>query len=225
MYTRYVIGTMLSMPKNKVQPQKGQSPPEFLARYGTFGQCEQAVFPARWTKGFLCPNCGYSKSCQLRRCKVFQCICCKHQASLTVGTLFDNTKLPLTTWFLAIYLLGQSKNGIATMKLERQLGLHYNTAWMLKHKFMQTMRDTEDSELLRGIVEMYDAYLDRETSGGKRGSCAVHKTPIVAGAQVSADGHPDRIRLSPMTGSRGRPPNRELEPKTIVVAYVNSYCC
>ena len=90
------------MPKNKVQFQKGQSLPEFLELYGTVAQCEQAVFAARWPKGFLCPNCGYRKSCQLRQRKVFQCVRCKHQASLTAGTLFDNTKLPLTTWFLAI---------------------------------------------------------------------------------------------------------------------------
>ncbi len=108
------------MPKNKVQCQKGQSLPQFLARYGSVPQCEQAVFAARWPHGFRCPQCGYHKSCQLRQRKVLQCIRCKHQTSLTAGTVFDNTKLPLTTWFLAIYLLTQSKNGISAMDLKRQ---------------------------------------------------------------------------------------------------------
>ena len=192
------------MPKNKVQFQKGQSLPEFLARYGTVAQCEQAVFAARWPHGFRCPHCGYHKSCQLRQRKVFQCIRCKHQASLTAGTVFDNTKLPLTTWFLAIYLLTQSKNGISAMDLKRQLGVSYNTAWMLKHKLMQTMRERDDSQPLRGIVELDDAYLGGETSGGKRGRGAARKTPFVAAAQVSADGRPERLRLSPVAGFRKR---------------------
>ena len=152
----------------------------FLALYGAVAQCEQAVFAASWPKGFLCPSCGYRKSCQLRQRKVFQCIRCKHQASLTAGTLFDNTKLPLTTWFLAIYLLSQSKNGIAAMDLKRQLGVSYNTAWMLKHKLMQTMRERDDSQPLRGIVEIDDAYLGGETSGGKRGRGAARKTPVLS---------------------------------------------
>ena len=133
------------MPKNKAQFRKGQNFPEFLGLYGTVLQCEQAVFAARWPQGFLCPGCGYHKSCQLRQRKVLQCIRCKQQVALTVGTLFDNTKLPLTSWFLAIYLLSQSKNGISAMDLKRQLGVSYNTAWMLQHKLMQPMRERDDS--------------------------------------------------------------------------------
>ena len=62
---------------------------------------------------------------------------CRHQVSLTAGTVFANTKLPLTRWFLAMYLLTQSKNGLSAMALGRQLGVSYNTAWSLKHKLMQ----------------------------------------------------------------------------------------
>ena len=136
--------------------------------------------------------------------KLWQCIRCKQQVSLTAGTLFDNTKLPLTTWFLAIYLLSQSKNGISALDLKRQLGVSYNTAWRLKHKLMQTMRERDDSQPLRGIVEIDDAYLGGETSGGKRGRGAERKTPFVAAAQVSADGRPERLRLSPVAGFRKR---------------------
>ena len=194
MYAKCLIGKELPIPKNKVQFQKGQSLSEFLARYGTVAQCEPAVFAARWPKGYRCPHCGYHKCCQLRRRKVFQCIRCKHQTSLTAGTLFDNTKLPLTTWFLAIYLLSQSKNGISAMDLKRQLGVSYNTAWMLKHKLMQTMRERDDSQPLRGIVEIDDAYLGGETSGGKRGRGAARKTPFVACG-------PSECRRSPGTAA------------------------
>ena len=134
------------MPKNKVQFQKGQSLREFLEAYGTDQQCEDALFQACWPEGFQCPACGYGKSCRLRTRKVLQCIRCKHQASLTAGTLFDNTKLPLRTWYLAMYLLTQSKNGISAMGLKRQLGVSYNTAWRVKHRGLYCARASPGKE-------------------------------------------------------------------------------
>lgn len=208
------------MPKNRVQFQQGQSLRDFLEHYGTDQQCEQALFRARWPQGFRCPACNYHKHCQLRQRKVFQCIRCKQQISLTAGTLFENTKLRLSTWYLAMYLLTQSKNGISAMDLKRQLGVSYNTAWMLKHKLMQAMREREDSQPLRGIVELDDAYLGGETSGGKRGRGAARKTAFLAAAQVSAEGRPERLRLSPVGGFRRRAvevwAQRQLQPGTVV---------
>ena len=108
--------------------------------------------------------------------------------------MFEHTKLPLTTWYLAIYLLTQSKNGISAMDLLRQLGVSYNTAWMLKHKLMQAMRARADSQPLGGLVEMDDADLGGAASGGKRGRGADRKTPFLAAAQVTEDGRPQRLR-------------------------------
>ena len=130
---------------------------------------------------------------RLRRRNTLQCIRCKHQTSLIAGTVFANTKLGLSTWYLAMYLLTQSKNGISAMDLKRQLGVSYNSAWMVKHKLMQSMREREDSQPLRGIVELDDAYLGGGTTGASVGT-----------AQVSADGRPERLRLSPVSGFRRR---------------------
>ena len=100
------LNTMeLSMPKSKIQFRKGQSLPEFQESYGADQQCEYALLQALWPDGFQCPASGYEKYCQLRSRKVLQCIRCKHQASLTAGTLFNSTKLPLSTWHLAMYLV------------------------------------------------------------------------------------------------------------------------
>ncbi len=93
------------MPKNQIQFQKGQSLREFLKLYGTDEQCAQALFKARWPQGFQCAACGYAKYCRLHTRKGLQCIRCKRQTSLIAGTLFANTKLPLNTWYLAMYLL------------------------------------------------------------------------------------------------------------------------
>jgi len=115
------------MPKNRVQFQKGMSLSEFLERYGTEAQCEQALFAWRWPQGFVCPECGHSDHCVLGR-GLYQCHRCRRQTSLTAGTLFAGTKLALTKWLLAIYLLTQSKNGISALELSRQLGVCYNSA-------------------------------------------------------------------------------------------------
>ena len=122
------------MKRNQVQFQKGLSLTAFLLRYGCEQQCAQTILHARWPKGFVCPACGSRSHCWLRTRKLFQCNTCKHQVSLTAGTLFASTRLPLTVWFLAIYLLTQSKHGISTLELARQLGVSQNTAWQLKHK-------------------------------------------------------------------------------------------
>ena len=81
------------MPKNHIQFQPGQSLRDFFKRYGTDELCAQALFQARWPRGFRCPRCDHHKHCQLRRRKALQCIRCKHQTSLTAGTVFENTKL------------------------------------------------------------------------------------------------------------------------------------
>ena len=133
------------MPRSPVQFQKGQSLAEFTDRYGSEEQCRAALFQARWPQGFECPECGRKRCCRLRCRNVFQCTRCRHQVSLTAGTVFANTKLPLTRWFLAM-LLTQSKNGLSAMALGRQLGVSYNTAWsFLKHKLMQVMKERDQS--------------------------------------------------------------------------------
>ena len=133
------------------------------------------MFQARWPQGSCCPRCGYQEYFQPRSRKTLQCIRCKLQTSLTAGTVFENTKLGLSNWYLAMYLLTQSKNAISAMDLKRQLGVSYNSAWRVKHKLMQAMRGSEDCQLLRGIVELDDAYLGGE---GKLGRGAARKTPF-----------------------------------------------
>ena len=169
------------MPRSPVQFQKGQSLAEFTDRYGSEEQCRAALFQARWPQGFECPECGRKRCCRLRCRNVFQCTRCRHQVSLTAGTVFANTKLPLRRWFLAMYLLTQSKNGLSAMALGRQLGVSYNTAWSLKHKLMQVMKERDESGRLGHIVQVDDAYLGGETRGGKRGRGAQGKTPFVGG--------------------------------------------
>ncbi len=128
------------MQKNAIQFQKGFSLPEFFNKYGTEDQCVKALFKWRWPSGFVCRECGDTKYCALHTRQLYQCNNCHHQTSLISRTIFADTKLPLTMWFLAMYLVTQTKNGISALELRRQLGVSYNTAWSVKHKLMQVMK-------------------------------------------------------------------------------------
>jgi transposase-like protein len=192
------------MPKNKVQFQKGMSLSEFLAAFGTEEQCRQALMRWRWPEGFACPACGHSGHCVLGR-GLLQCHRCRHQCSVTAGTVFAGTKLPLTKWLLAIYLLTQSKNGMPALALSRQIGVCYNSAWLMKHKLMQAMLEHEQGRRLDGLVQLDDAYWGGRRRGRKRGRGAAGKTPFVAAVEVDPDdGRPLRMRMDRVRGFRHR---------------------
>ena len=192
------------MPRNKVQFQKGMSLAEFLARYGTEAQCAQALHAWRWPEGFVCPGCGYPGHCRLGR-GLLQCHRCRRQTSLTSGTLLAGTKLPLTIGLLAIYLLTQSKDGLAALNLSRQLGISYHSAWLLKHKLMQTMLERERGRSLRGVIHLDDAYWGGRRRGYKRGRGSRNKTPFVAAVATHPDsGKPLFMCMDRVRGFRGR---------------------
>ena len=124
------------MAMNRVQFQQGMSLPEFFSAFGTEERCEHALMTARWPNGWRFPRCDHDAFYRLKRGSHggFQCQACKYQASVTAGTIMADTKLPLPTWFLAIYLISQAKIGIASLEFKRQLGVSYPTAWLMHQK-------------------------------------------------------------------------------------------
>jgi len=190
------------MARNQIQFQKGLSLAEFFKQFGSQAQCHTTLFEWRWSRGFVCPECGYSGYCTIAARNVYQCHRCHHQTSVTSGTIFEHTKLPLTTWFLGMYLLTQSKNGISALQMKRQLGIGYNAAWRMKHKLLQVMKERDDSQPLSGHVQMDDVYWGGERHGGKRGRGAADKTPFVAAVQTNQMGHPIAMRFTKLKGFR-----------------------
>ena len=180
------------MKMNRVQFQPGLSMPEFYERYGTEAQCRAALQASRWPSGFVCPACGGAARTSFERSglRYWQCGACAHQCSLISGTIFEASKLPLTRWFLAMQLLTQSKNNVSALELMRQLGVCYRSAWLIKHKIMEAMRLRESGRELSGRVEMDDAYLGGERSGGKPGRGSENKVPFVAAVQTTPGGKP-----------------------------------
>ena len=183
------------MARNSVQFQKGLSEAEFEQQYGTEAACREALFRWRWPEGFECPLCGERRHSAIRSRQLLQCRACRRQTSLTAGTLFAATKVPLRTWFRALYHLTQTKQGISSLELARRLGVTQSTAWTIKHKLGQVMLERDAERLLAGRIELDDAYLGGERSGGKRGRGSPGKTPFLAAVETTPEGKPVRLKL------------------------------
>lgn len=187
---------------NGIQFQKGLSLTDFLADFGTEEQCEAALVRARWPQGFQCPACsssGRPYEFMRRNLRYWQCRACQHQTSLLAGTIMEHGRLPLTKWYLAIYLMTQSKTNIAALALMRQLGISWKAAWLLKHKLMEAMRQREADSPLEGDIRVDDAYLGGELTGGKAGRGSQNKVAFVAAVEMR-DGRPQRVRFDPVAG-------------------------
>ncbi len=118
------------MAMNRIQFQAEMSLSQLQELYGTEEQCEAALAQARWPEGFRCPRCGGQGHGLVhgRRLSRYHCLSCRHQATVTTGTIMEATKLPLTKWFQAFYLVGEAKTGISSLSLMRMLGVNYRTA-------------------------------------------------------------------------------------------------
>ena len=190
------------MARRAIQFQKGLSLSEFQRLYGTEDLCEAALEKTRWPDGFRCPRCGGNEHGLVygRRFKRYQCRICRHQATLTAGAIMQATKLPLTTWFQAFYLIGQAKTGISSLELSRHLDVNYDTAWLLHNKILKAMSDRDDAYVLRGKIQMDDAYLGGERPGGKAGRGSENKIPIIAAISLNESGHPIHAKITPVIG-------------------------
>lgn len=152
---------------------------EFQRRFSSEEACIQAVYEIRWPRGFVCPNCEHNDGYRLSKRRTIQCACCRKQTSITAGTLFHKTKVPLKTWFWIIFFMAQDKGGISTMRAAAVLKMHYTTVWFIMHKIREAMEDRLQGPLLSGLVEVDDAFVGGKSKGlGKRGREASNKKQI-----------------------------------------------
>lgn len=222
LFSRPIKSGGTDMAKNKIQFQPGLSLPKFNELYGTEKKCRQALFNLRWPNGFVCPKCGATEYYALKSRQLYQCVTCRHQVSLISNTIFEATKLPLTIWFLAIYLITQSKDGISSLNMKRLLGISYNAALRVKHKLQHVMQTCDNQIPLREYVKLDDAYIGGEQHGGKRGRGSDNKIPFVAALQTNEKGHPRFIKFNTVTSfTKGEIASwaaKHVEPGTKVVS-------
>jgi transposase-like protein len=142
---------------------------QFQRQFASEEACQQYLAACRWPDGFGCPQCGHRRAYALVKQRRWQCVACRHQVSLTSGTILHNTKVPLTVWFWAAYLMTTDTRGISALLLQRQLGLRrYETAWMMLHKLRRAMVNVA-REPLHGEVEVDETWIGG-TQAGLRGS-------------------------------------------------------
>ena len=142
---------------------------EFQRQFATEEACQRYLVASRWPDGFRCPRCDHRRAYPMVSHQRWRCVECGYQVSLTAGTVLHNTKLPLTVWFWAAYLMTTDTRGISALLLQRQLGLRrYETAWMMLHKLRRAMVNMA-REPLHGEVEMDDTWIGGP-QGGLQGS-------------------------------------------------------
>lgn len=165
---------------------------ELEARFRSEEACREYLFRLRWPEGFRCPRCGEGKAWPLRSA-LWQCAGCGRQVSGTAGTIFQDTRTPLTVWFRAMWWVTSQKNGVSALGLQRVLGLgSYQTAWAWLHKLRRAMvRPGRDR--LSGRVEVDETYLGG-LEEGVRGRQTERKALIVVAAQEDGRGI-GRIRM------------------------------
>lgn len=156
---------------------------DWQKRYGSEEACAAALQQQRWPDGFVCPRCGHDQGYFIESRRVYECTQCRHHASLTAGTLFHSTHLPLTKWFWAIYLSASDKGGISALRLSKQIGVSWPTASLMLRKIRTAMGHRDSVYRLTELIEVDDARVGGRRSGGKRGRGAEGKTPVLVAVE------------------------------------------
>ena len=193
---------------------------EWQERFQTEEACEDYLFQWRWPKGFVCPKCKGSAYWtvhvgQRKGKRLYECKACGHQTSVTAGTVFQHSKLPLRYWFWAIFLVAQDKGGISALTLKRLLNISYRAAWLMLHKIRAAMLERDSQYKLAGLVQLDDAYVGGVAHG--RAGRGTTQTPVVVGLELGPRRHPRYVFVEPV------PDLRAESVETVVKEHVERY--
>jgi transposase-like protein len=164
-----------------------------LVRFKSDDEAREYLERLRWPEGPVCPHCKGVKAYKLTprldskkpaRAGLWKCAACRKQFSVTVGTIFEDSHIPVGKWLSAIYLLCASKKGMSAHQLHRMLGVTYKSAWFMAHRIRYAMEQKPLRAKLRGIVEADETYIGRRPRGeapwGGRPARDSHMRPVVA---------------------------------------------
>jgi transposase-like protein len=147
-----------------------------IEQFGSEDRCRAYLEALRWPDEVACPRCKSDKISQIVKRNQFDCDACRYQFSVTAGTIFNDSHLPLWKWFLAVYLLCESKKGMSANQIGRTLGISYKTAWYLCHRIRAAMKELHP-EPLGGVIEIDETFIGGQQKGhvGQR----LNKTPVI----------------------------------------------
>lgn len=165
---------------------------EFEKQFSSEQECREYLFRLRWPEGLKCPKCQHNKVWMTKR-GLYRCSRCRYEISITAGTIFQDTRKPLSLWFRAMWYVTNQKHGISALGLQRSLGIgSYHTAWewlyKLRHAMVRPGRDN-----ISGTIEVDETYVGGKKTG-KRGRGADGKVLVLIAAQIDGK-RIGRIRL------------------------------
>ncbi len=141
---------------------------DLMDRFSSEEECRALLEELRWPEGVECLRCGSKEASRIKNRPQFVCRSCLYHFSVTAGTIFHDSHLPLHKWFLAVYLIVESKKGVSANQLKRSLGVTYKTAWYLCHRIRSALSEV-DAQLLKGIIEVDETFVGGEVEGMGRG--------------------------------------------------------
>jgi transposase-like protein len=130
-----------------------------IEQYNNENKCREYLEALRWEDSVICPHCGSDKISHLKKRNQYDCDKCNYQFTVTARTIFHDSHLPLQKWFLAVYLMTESKKGMSANQLKRSLVVSYKTAWYLCHRIRKTMQEETNEPKLNGVVEVDETYI------------------------------------------------------------------
>lgn len=173
--------------------KKGLPLGAFLKRFSSETQCQEYLASLRWQNGYACSKCGCRHGYRLSNGR-YQCAQCRHQTSVTAGTVLHKTHMPLRQWFLAFYFVSQDKRGISAVQLAAMLGTTYKTAWSMLRRIRIAMGQRDETHQLCGVIEFDDAYFGGPTVGKKRGR-GTEKAKVFVALSVDERGNPRFLKM------------------------------
>jgi len=165
----------------------------FVEMFPDDNACAKFLTKLRWPEGFICPACKEPSTPWNESRGRLACTVCRHQTSVTAGTIFDKTRTPLTTWFEAAWHLTTAKNGMSAKTLERTLGTSYRVAWTMLQRLRVAMVDAERKKL-SGYVEVDEALIGGVKQGSKQGR-GTTKSIVVIAVEIKKPKGFGRVRM------------------------------
>ena len=164
---------------------------QFQKKFNSEEACHEHLFQMKGSGGYECPRCEH-KVCFVISTwthPLYECKQCHHQTTVTVGTMFEKTRTPLSVWFIAIYWEAQDKRGISATYISRELEVSYPTAWLMLHKIRKAMADRDEQYTLKSLVELDDFFIGAPTKDGKRGR-GTDQNQVLVALSKNDKGHP-----------------------------------
>lgn len=161
----------------------------FYNRFSTEQSCRDYLEKARWGDEIVCPKCGVvGNSYKYKKGNLYKCGDCRKQFTVRVDTIFEDSKISLQKWFLAIYFATSLKKGISSIQLSKYIGITQKSAWFMLHRIRHAVESGDyNKPQLSGDVEIDECYVGGKRRGSKRGRGGEHKSPVVGMAERDGD--------------------------------------